>query len=172
MKTWRSGSVAMLGFLAACATVPPEPVSVVGPANGIAQLAGEWSGEYSGAVDDRKGLIYFRLDAATDSAQGEVLMTAAADAAQRPWSTSSPVGLPVVGVLSISFVLAEPGFVSGILQPYFDPASGALLKTTFRGRLENDYIWGTFVTWNERTKVEVSGFWNARRAPAKAARDD
>ena len=52
--------------LAACA-VPSPPVPVVGAPSDVAQLAGEWEGQYSSVETGRRGSIFFHIAAGTDS---------------------------------------------------------------------------------------------------------
>ena len=50
-------------FVAAACTWKPTPVTMLGPKDDIASLAGEWSGEYRSDAAQRSGTIWFKLDA-------------------------------------------------------------------------------------------------------------
>ena len=52
----------------------PWPVRLEGRSSDLANLAGEWVGEYSGSQSGRSGSIIFRLAAGRDTAYGDVLM--------------------------------------------------------------------------------------------------
>jgi hypothetical protein len=53
---------------------------------------------------------------------------------------------PSTTVLTIRFVRVEHGHVSGNLDPYADPQTGARLLTTFSGELSGNTIAGTYTT--------------------------
>lgn len=131
--------------VAACGGTPP-PVPVIADQADVRLLAGEWVGEYGSAETGRAGSIIFTLDAAEDHAHGDVLM----GPANRAWSDVDRSAAPVRPeptdgqVLSIRFVRAEGNRVSGILEPYTDPACGCLVRTEFVGRLQGDTVAGTF----------------------------
>ena len=66
-------------------------------------------------------------------------------------------------ILTIRFVAVEGGFVSGSIDPYVDPATGGVLLTVFRGRLEGDVIEGSFLTEDEATGDQATGHWKVKR---------
>jgi hypothetical protein len=145
MKVW--GWVLALGLavLAGCSSAP-APVPVVGTPAGLQQLAGEWGGEYRGETTGRSGSIIFRLTAASDTAYGDVVMIRATRTTGT-LSASPSVGLPMPPapeVLSIAFVRAENGGVTGQLKPYRDPDCDCQLATTFEGQIKGDVIEGTY----------------------------
>lgn len=159
MKTWRRFSgVVVAGLAAACAPIPAT-VPVAGPPSALRQLEGEWVGEYSRAAGDREGGLYFKLAAGDGVAVGDVWMNLRGQGPPA-YQVSSPATSP----LAIQFVWIEEDFVSGTLQLYEDPETKSILLTTFRGRLANDLISGTFVTENKTTGQIISGIWNAKRA--------
>jgi hypothetical protein len=125
----------------ACASNPP-PVPMVGASEDIANLAGDWTGEYWSVESGRSGSIFFSLTAGTDAAVGDVLMV--------PVDRSGhdhPEGMhPRSEFIPISFVSVNAGRVSGVLAPYRDPVCGCRLQTTFEGVLKADTIAGTFTS--------------------------
>jgi hypothetical protein len=66
-------------------------------------------------------------------------------------------------VLRISFIQCEPGMVSGLLDPYQDPATGERVLTTFEGWQRGDEIRGTFWSFYPGSGYRVSGEWSAKR---------
>lgn len=152
--------------LAACAYTPP-PVPVAGAPAQVAALAGEWAGEYQ--ADDprgRSGSITLRLSAGRDTAYGEVTMVVprpAASAEQLPPGAHLRPVLPEARPLTIRFVRAEDGAVSGTLEPYADPDCGCSLRTTFTGRLAGDVIEGTYSSLHVDTGHVTGGRWRVAR---------
>jgi len=156
MKAWERGLAAaaacaalVVAVLAGCAS-KPQPVPVTGAPDDLQMLAGEWGGDYQGEDSGRSGSIIFRLSAATDTAFGDVIMIPTT----RGNPASPSVGLPMPPapeVLSIAFVRAEGGGVSGQLKPYRDPTCDCQLSTTFEGKIRGDVISGTF------SSVRVNG---------------
>jgi hypothetical protein len=139
-------SVLLLVAVAACASSQAN-VPMVGAAGEVHQLAGEWVGDYQGDESGRNGSITFTLRAANDSAFGDVVMVPSGGRAMMPWRTpTAAVSRPTPEVLQIRFVRVEAGRVSGTLEPYADPETGAQLVTTFRGELKGNKIEGTFTT--------------------------
>lgn len=140
------------------------PVPLVGPPAEIAQLAGEWYGEYSSAESGRNGSIVFTLTAGSDTATGDVVMTprmpAQAVPGQAPTVGQPP---PVAQALTIRFVRVAAGEVSGALAPYTDPACGCTLHTTFVGRLRADTLQGTYTSLHEQTRNVQHGRWRVVR---------
>lgn len=160
--------IVVAGVVAAagCSSAP-APVPVAGAPADLGRLAGEWSGEYVGETTGRSGTIVFKLSAGADSAFGDVLMIPRERSPQRP--PNDPLaGLPIPStpeVLSIAFVRAAGGGVSGQLVPYRDPACDCTVVTRFEGNFRGDAIEGTFTSrradqagGNSRT-----GTWKIRR---------
>jgi hypothetical protein len=142
------------------------PVPVEGPPTDLLRLEGEWVGEYSSRITGREGSLTFDLTAEEERAFGEVWMIV------RPPNTGPPYevrGAPMVRPLTIEFVRVEGGFISGMLDPYLDPLTGCSLITTFRGRMDGDRIYGTFVTENESTGEWSAGEWRAERKSGRPA---
>jgi hypothetical protein len=78
-----------------------------------------------------------------------------------PGLQASRVDLPEV--LSIRFVAAERGEVSGALDPYIDPDCRRKALTRFRGRQRGDLIEGTYTLYTEGSPTPVHGIWQVRR---------
>lgn len=150
--------------LAACAA-SRTPVPLVGASADIAALTGEWVGDYSSAESGRSGSISFTLRAAGDSAFGDVIMIPAAwGRPLRPWRQQNAAGnqMPETTVLTIRFVRVEHGHVSGNLDPYADPQTGARLHTTFSGELSGHTIAGTYTTRLPSGETQT-GRWSVQR---------
>src|SRR5947208_13121437 len=153
--------------VAACAT-SQSSVPVLGPAGDVAALAGEWAGEYSSVESGRSGSISFTLRAAGDSAFGDVVMIPTAWGQPlmpyREGNTAGAVGnqQPTSTVLTIRFVRVEHGHVSGTLDPYADPQTGARLLTTFSGELSGKAITGTYTTRLPSGDTQT-GRWTVQR---------
>jgi hypothetical protein len=158
-------SIAIASLLASCASTP-KPIPVSGSAADVSQLAGEWSGEYHGAGGGRSGLISFKLSAGADSASGDVLMfprqrtdpppTAATTEQHGTPSPNPPQGL------TIRFVSAAQGKVSGRLDPYTDPECSCEVTTVFEGRIQGDVISGHYTVRREGASP-LSGDWKVAR---------
>jgi hypothetical protein len=141
-----------LVVLVGCSSAP-QPVPVAGAPTDLQQLAGTWGGDYRSESNGRSGSIIFRLTAASDTAYGDVVMIPGTRVGGQPPSSPS-VGLPMPPtpeVLSIAFVRAENGGVTGELKPYRDPECDCQLTTRFEGRIKGDVIEGTY------SSVRVSG---------------
>jgi hypothetical protein len=153
----------------ACAA-NPAPVPLAGNRDDLAALEGEWRGQYeTTAGPARFGSILFRLSAGGDSARGDVLMVAHPDRSPPamlreggdPWSSSERT--PGSQLLTITFVRASGGAVTGALEPYTDPTCGCTLRTTFTGRLAGDVVDGTFMSLHEGTGQSTGGRWRVTR---------
>ncbi len=151
-----------------CAYNPP-PAPISGDAETIGFLAGEWSGTYESRDTGRNGSIYFRLSAGADTAQGEVLMAPSYDAYARveDLRPGDPDPLPAIKappVVTIRFVRAGGEWIYGELDEYRDPVTGALLQTTFSGRIDGERIHGQFESAPVGTAVVSLGTWSADRS--------
>lgn len=160
-------AILLLGLLIAGCAPPLARVQVGGTAADLAQLAGEWEGDYTGASSGRGGSIHFRLTAGADTASGEVVMVPrgtfeALQPARDPGAAAAPrSSLPEP--LTITFVRVAVGKVTGVLDPYRDPECGCTLTTTFEGTLQGDVIRGTFESRGGMTHLPQSGTWQVRR---------
>lgn len=142
-----------------------NPVPVVGPSSDISKLAGEWSGEYSSGETGRSGSILFKLNAATDSAFGDVVMSPPRMAGQLPGQ--APTGQTAAAstqAISINFVRVSGGQVSGSLAPYTDPSCNCPLHTMFIGRLRGDTLEGTYTSRHEQSSDAQQGRWRVVRS--------
>ena len=166
MSLLRPASLAAAILVVAACAANQAPVPVVGHADDLASLAGEWSGEYSSTESGRSGSISFTLRSATDSAFGEVVMIPAGwGRPLAPWrgeTTPSAVQRPMSEVLTINFVRVEAGRVNGTLAPYADPQTGARLLTTFAGQLNGNTITGTYTTRLTSGETQT-GRWTVQR---------
>jgi hypothetical protein len=144
-----------------------SPVPLVGASADVAALTGEWVGDYSSAESGRSGSISFTLRAAGDSAFGDVIMIPAAwGRPLMPWREQN-VGVGAnqtreTTVLTIRFVRVQQGHVSGTLDPYADPQTGARLFTTFSGELSGNTIAGTYTTRLPSGESQT-GRWSVQR---------
>ena len=142
------------------------PVPVVGASTDLGVLAGDWAGDYSSAESGRSGSISFTLRAASDSAFGDVVMIPSTlGRPLLPWRQENATGAnqtPASTVLAIRFVRVEHGHVSGTLDPYADPQTGARLLTTFSGELSGNTIAGTYTTRLPSGETQT-GRWTVQR---------
>ena len=142
----------MLGLTLTACGASRSPVPLVGASSDIGALTGEWAGDYSSAESGRSGSISFTLRAAGDSAFGDVIMIPSAWGRPLvPWRQENATGgganqQAASTVLAIRFVRVEHGHVSGTLDPYADPQTGARLLTTFSGEVNGKTIAGTYTT--------------------------
>jgi hypothetical protein len=165
------GWVRLLGVLfalvvpLACASTPPA-VPIEGTPADLSALAGHWEGEYSSQATGRLGSIVFDLVAGEDHAHGDVLMIprGSSDHYRPRTAGEGPAPAGASQLLTIRFVKAEKGKVSGTLDPYWDPDCSCEVTTTFVGRVRGDTVEGTFTS--ERTAGRVFGTWKATRRPA------
>jgi hypothetical protein len=77
----------------------------------------------------------------------------------------SPNGGSVVQseLLSIRFIRAEDGRVSGMLTPYWDPERACTAQATFSGKVDGASMDGTFVSTCDRGVPTYTGRWTMRR---------
>jgi hypothetical protein len=173
MRRWSAGVALAAVFAWACATTPQAPVPVLGASEDLGALRGRWVGEYSSSVTGRSGTVVFDLEAAGDTAHGEVWMSIGertyAGGAYTPEAASGYFRANErVEVLTIRFVRVDGGTLSGVLDPYRDPLTGIELLTVFRGSLEGDVITGEFASTNAATGDVGTGRWRVERKPVKA----
>jgi hypothetical protein len=152
-----------LALVAAACTWKSTPVLMLGPADDISALAGEWTGEYRSDVAQRSGTIWFKLDAARDTAFGDVLMIARERAMMSPQPSAPEVWRDRTQILTIKFVRVEAGLVTGAIDPYPSPEDGTMLLTVFRGALKGDRVEGEFMILDSRNPVPQQGLWWAKR---------
>ena len=166
MKAAAKGGLMVIALVLAGCSTAPAPVPVVGTPADLGALAGEWGGAYQGQTSGRSGSIVFKLAAGADTAYGDVVMIAHQRRESRLPVQDPSAGLPIARtpeVLSIAFVRAAGGGVSGRLIPYRDPECDCLVDTRFEGRLRGNVIEGTF--WSrhiERGEIQT-GTWKVTR---------
>lgn len=157
---------ALLALALAACGASRSPVPLVGTSGDVSTLAGEWAGDYSSAESGRSGSISFTLRTATDSAFGDVVMVPAGlGRPLQPWRGENMTGSaqsPSSTVLTIRFVRVESSHVSGTLDPYADPQTGARLITTFSGELKGNTIAGTYTTRLPSGEAQT-GRWTVQR---------
>jgi hypothetical protein len=108
-------------------------------------LAGDWRGEYWMGRSDRHGLISFTLTASPEAASGDVLMIA--DRFGWPYQRLTRPEMrwqyQRTQLLTIRFVRADRGWISGRMDAYWDPDRRCDAVASFRGKLDGDAIDGT-----------------------------
>jgi hypothetical protein len=131
-------------------------------------LGGEWHGEYWMQAYDRHGAITFRLASSSERASGDVLMISDRfpwldqRSPAQPGVSSVPVE-PRTEPLTITFVKADRGQISGRMDPYWDPDRRCQAFATFVGTVQHDRIQGTVVSKCEDDVRTVSGRWKVKR---------
>lgn len=162
-------TVAAVVAAAACAA-NPSPVPIAGTARDLDALAGAWEGEYVSGETGRSGNITFTLRAGADSAFGDVVMIPR-PVPPIPADGRVPPGgvIDAPHVLSIAFVRAGTGVVSGRLTPYQSPDCGCTLTTVFRGTVSGDRIEGTFtmIHSDHMAPQQTGTWWVARRSASR-----
>ena len=123
-------------LMSGCTYMPPVQLEAT-PAD-LELLTGEWSGEYDSATLGRHGTIEFKLMAGREQASGDVVMVpqGSAQPYQRATLEHPPPGadgLPEARILTIRFVRASGGAISGMLDPYWDPDRNCTARTVFSG---------------------------------------
>lgn len=163
----KSLAAVALALVASC-TWKSTPVAVIGSFTDVTSLAGEWEGEYRSDAAQRSGTIWFKLDAASDTAFGDVLMIPRERAVQMPYPTAPDVWYDRSRVLTIKFVRVEGGYVTGAMDPYPSPEDGSMLLTVFRGSLKGDRVEGDFVILDSvQNRPPQQGTWWAKRKLVK-----
>src|SRR5689334_10816082 len=110
-------------IVAGCAPMPKVALQAT-PAD-LEILAGEWAGEYESAALGRRGVIEFMLKAGTDDAHGDVLMMPVGRRTPyqpRPYQEGEAAAdMASTHLLTIRFVRASNGSLTGMLDRYWDP---------------------------------------------------
>ena len=158
-------SVLALLILAACES-QRAAIPISAEPGRLALLAGEWHGEYASPATGRSGSIVFYLVEGEGHAHGDVLMIPRSISA--PERSSARYGTepvrPGPQILTIRFVQAEGGRVSGMLDRYQDPDCDCEVRTTFTGHIKGDRMEGTFVSLSGRPGIGRStGWWVVTR---------
>ena len=138
-------------------------------------LAGQWKGDYNSPALGRRGSIEFKLVAGEGQAYGAVVMTP--QGSGHPYEPTTLARntdgsrVAPTQVLTIRFVRAESGEISGMLDPYWDPDRNCEATTRFLGYLAKGVIEGTFKTTFDCGAGEASGTWQVTRmVPKQMAR--
>lgn len=158
-------STVFIGLALTACGASRSSVPLVGASDDVSALTGEWAGDYSSAESGRSGSITFTLRAAGDSAFGDVVMIPVASGRPLTPYRDQAIGAnqtPQSTVLTIRFVRVERGRVSGTLDPYADPQTGARLLTTFSGEMSGNTITGTYATRLPSGDTQ-SGRWSVQR---------
>jgi hypothetical protein len=156
----------------ACAGNPP-PVPVYATRADWEILSGHWRGSYSTSVPERRGLIDFMLSAGDEHASGDVLMIAEGTrAAYRPYPPGDPRVTPIdaasTQLLTIKFVRADQGQISGTIASYWDPDRSCQASATFLGSAQSRVIDGTFTSTCEDGVRQLHGKWRVTREPLRS----
>ena len=166
--------ISLAFLLVSCGSSEPAPVQVIGVPEDLVTLAGEWIGTYESSATGRSGNITFHLTEQPDGAHGDVLMIPKQDfvydrEGRHQGVTSGHQGMTSgsgLSVLSIEFVRISAGEISGKIAPYPDPeVADATLETHFTGRIDGEWIEGTFVTYSDRGVSPRRGTWRVHRKP-------
>jgi hypothetical protein len=135
-------------------------------------LAGEWKGVYHSAALGRHGTIDFKLESGTNEAFGDVRMLPRAPhrvTYQSPSyrDTTDAVRPPdATELLTIRFIRAFDGSITGMLDRYWDPDRNCFAITVFRGYVGIGVVEGTFKTTFECGAGEATGEWRAQKQKA------
>ena len=165
----RVGAIVLATVLAsaACAARLPS-IRLEGTPDDLAQLVGNWSGEYiSDTALHRGGSIVFRLQAGDERAFGDVLMTRqGARHAYEPYDPEHGIvrSLGASQSLAIRFVKARDGRLTGELDPYWDFDRECEARTVFHGSIRGSVIQGTYETTFRGTHQRSEGKWRVVRA--------
>ncbi len=133
-------------------------------------LAGRWRGSYSSAASNRRGVIDFTLSAGAGQASGDVLMIAEGRRVPyRPYPPGDPrlgrIDMAYTQLLTIKFVRAEQGQISGTIASYWDPDRSCQASATFLGAARTRVIEGTFTSTCEDGVRQLRGTWRVTRQP-------
>jgi hypothetical protein len=146
----------------------PAPVPVDASRADWEILAGQWEGTYSTTPQGRTGTIDFRLSAQAEQAAGDVLMIAENE--KVPYGRFPP-GDARVGptntrdthLLTIRFVRAQQGHISGTIDSYWDPDRRCQATAVFLGQVKDRVIDGTFTSTCDDGVRRLNGKWRVTR---------
>lgn len=163
-----ASAVAVVIVSAAGCSLAMRPVSVSASHIQWEALAGEWRGTYEMNGYDRHGTIAFKLVAIEEQASGEVLMiperTGWPYTMNRPEAEQRPGRVePRTQLLTIRFVEASEGTLSGTMDPYWDPDRRCTAHASFTGVVEGDAVTGSVTSVCENDVRVLRGQWRARR---------
>lgn len=162
MRTAAAGLLALLALGFAGCVLAPE-IQLEAPPSDLERLVGEWEGRYTGGRQGRSGSIVFTLVSGEDHAHGDVLMIP--EGSQRGYSRypGPETDEPLSQFLTIRFVRAAGGEVSGSLDPYWDPDARCPTYTAFRGMVTASVMKGTFESRCENGVISTTGGWKVAR---------
>jgi hypothetical protein len=165
--------ISLAFLLASCGSTEPGPIQVFGVPEDLAPLTGEWTGTFDSGATGRSGNITFNLTENPEGAHGDVLMIPKQeliyDRDRHPSQyPTGPHGMTSsASVLSIEFVRITGGEINGKIAPYPDPElPEATLETHFTGRVDGEWIEGTFVTYSDHGVSPRRGTWRVHRKSA------
>ena len=164
--------LALAFFLISCGSAEPGPIRVIGVPEDLVPLTGEWSGTYDSGATGRSGSIIFHLTDDPNGAHGDVLMVPKRQYVyDRPPHEIREHPQPMLSsssLLSIEFVRIQGGEISGKIAPYPDPDHPeGTLETHFTGRVDGEWIEGTFVTYSDHGVSPRRGTWRVHRKSAR-----
>lgn len=169
-----SAVVVSLAVSAGC-SLAMRPVPVSASHIQWQALAGEWRGTYRMDGYDRQGTIAFKLVAVEEQASGEVLMIP--ERTGWPYSMNHPSQGPPTArpeprteLLTIRFVEAADGTLSGTMDPYWDPDRRCTAHASFTGIVDGDSVSGNVISVCENDVRVLHGRWRARRNATAPAR--
>jgi hypothetical protein len=162
----RSLTSVVLLAVAGCA-YHPRALTLQASATEWRALVGEWRGSYSSDGGDRHGLIDLSLAAGEQQAYGDVLMVAAGSrdryypsaAGERMATAERPHGT----ILTIRFVRAADGRLTGTMDPYWDPERSCEATATFYGAIGDGRMDGTFTSLCADGVHAIRGHWSVLR---------
>jgi hypothetical protein len=165
-----AAAIGLGGF--ACAYNPP-PVQMEASRADWEILSGRWRGSYSTTPQGRNGLIDFNLSAGDEQASGDVLMIAENQKVPyRPYppgdSRLGPANAPYTQLLTIRFVRAEHGRISGTMAPYWDPERECQATAVFLGEVKDRAIDGTFTSLCDDGVRQLQGRWRVTKQAGRA----
>ncbi|RPI55091.1 MAG: hypothetical protein EHM55_08955 [Acidobacteria bacterium] len=156
--------------VSACSYLPPVALEAT-PAD-LEMLAGQWVGEYDSVALGRRGSLEFKLAAGTDEAYGAVLMVPRGQVLpyqsepyrEGPAQSRDPFNTEL---LTIKFIRASNGSITGMLDRYWDPDRQCYATTVFRGFTGRGVVEGTFRTTFDCGAGEASGNWRIEKKSAR-----
>ena len=165
----KAGALVLAVLASACAYLPP--VHLDATPGDMEILAGQWKGDYNSPALGRRGTIEFKLEAGAGQAYGAVVMTP--QGAGRPYEPNSlsreaeGARMASSQLLTIRFVRAASGEITGMLDTYFDPDRNCQATTRFRGYHAKGVIEGTFTTMFDCGAGEATGAWQVTHTKPK-----
>ncbi len=173
MNPTRLPALALAVLAAASCSSQPNPAPEV-PLDAATKqdrsaLVGKWTGVYMSADTGRDGSIVFELKSGEKAmAQGDVLMWP--KGSKNVKAPSEVKALPedqlktMPQILTISFVEAQGGIVTGTIDPYIDPDCNCQVRTTFGGTVDGDVIVGDFTIERfDQPGRKARGNWKVTR---------